>query len=692
MNSLDSFRALADVLPEALLLLDDAGGIVASNAVADRLFGVGQGVLEKQPLVDLVTDRGERVNELLRLASRSSSPVVGSLRPGVPPVACTCVVGRVGRSLEAPRPLLLMRLAPRAASTNRFSLLDAQVHRLSEHVRRRRQAELTTRRLLERMEGQQQQLLEAQRISRMGSWEWDLEEQSLSWSRELFNVFGLDPDTPVDFQVFASLLHPDDRDRVLGIIDAARESGEAFSFDHRIVRGDGVVRVVHGRGRAILGDDGSVKGMMGSSQDITDRKREEEGLRLVSEVGKTLGASLDYDDTLRSLAGIVVEHFADWAVIDVVEGAGVRRVIAIDPGSRVSPDFDLEPRWIATEAGGDSGARVPRPTEPILEPVVGADQVDALALDPDHAEIMRGLGVGSWILAPMTARGRLVGHLSLAMLDSDQPYTRYDLLLATELAGRAAVAIDNAFLYEAARASARARDELLAIVSHDLRNPLGAVVSGLAMLREFDLPSEKRDAMLAAIDRAARRMDRLTTDLLDSARIEAGRFEVRPALAHISELVEQAVVVHALSAEAAGVALEASLPPDLPAAMIDGSRILQVLDNLLGNAIRHTPRGGEVVISATANTREVTVSVRDTGTGVPTDLQAQVFDRYRQGNEPGRGASGLGLPIAKGIVEAHGGRIWLESEPGNGARFSFTIPLGTEASPPVGERSKFDGS
>ncbi len=211
------------------------------------------------------------------------------------------------------------------------------------------------------------------------------------------------------------------------------------------------------------------------------------------------------------------------------------------------------------------------------------------------------------------------------------------------------------------------------MISHDLRNPLNAVLAGATVLQEVDLPEERRTELIGAILRSGRRMQRLTGDLLDITRIEAGLFSVDPAPLDPRELVQEALRACEFGAGRTGVFLTSEVEDDLPPVRADRGRALQVFDNLLSNAIRHTPEGGRVTALAEKIEEGVRFGVADTGPGIPRDLLPRVFDRFHQGDGPRRGAAGLGLPIAKGIVEAHGGRIWAESG-ADGSRFFFVLP------------------
>ena len=221
-----------------------------------------------------------------------------------------------------------------------------------------------------------------------------------------------------------------------------------------------------------------------------------------------------------------------------------------------------------------------------------------------------------------------------------------------------------------------ARDETLSVVAHDLRNPVSAVkmLAG-ALLRgvgEHALPPEMA-AQASVIQSAARQMDALIQDLLDMSRVEAGRFVVDTYPTPAAALLDAALRTLAPLAEAKNIRLETAWNGSLPEVNVDPDRVAQVLSNVIGNAIKFTPAGGVVSIVVVARDEHLLVSVTDNGPGVPAEHAEHVFDRYWQVSRRNRGA-GLGLPIARAIVEAHGGRIWVEAAPSGGALFQFTLP------------------
>jgi len=195
-----------------------------------------------------------------------------------------------------------------------------------------------------------------------------------------------------------------------------------------------------------------------------------------------------------------------------------------------------------------------------------------------------------------------------------------------------------------------------------------------ALKRQAPEPERRSQKPLEVIYDAANRMNRLIQDLLDVALMEAGQLTVQPARLSPRELIAGAVDVQRPLASSSSLELRVDVDRDVPVVWGDRDRLLQVLENLIGNAIKFTEPGGSVVVGATSRDREVVFWVADTGSGITPEDVPRIFDRFWQGTRPGRQGAGLGLPIAKGIVEAQGGRIWVESTPGQGSTLFFTIP------------------
>jgi signal transduction histidine kinase len=288
------------------------------------------------------------------------------------------------------------------------------------------------------------------------------------------------------------------------------------------------------------------------------------------------------------------------------------------------------------------------------------------------------LGLRRYISVPLVTRGTMLGVLTIASGRDDLTYGVEDRALAEDLGRRAALAIDNARLYESAQRAIRAREELVAVVSHDLKSPLATIVMNTSLLRR-KLPSsdEAVDVRrpVERIQKAADRMNRLIRDLLDLAKLDGGHISIQPVPHDVAGLLGDAIELLREEAAEKSLRLEQSVELGVDRALCDRERILQVIANLVGNAIKFTSAGGEVAIRAEPWGREVRLSVRDTGPGIPEDQRARIFERYWQAKETAHKGTGLGLSIAKALVEVHGGRIWVESKVGEGSTFFFTLPM-----------------
>ncbi|MBI4408180.1 MAG: PAS domain S-box protein [Gemmatimonadetes bacterium] len=413
-------------------------------------------------------------------------------------------------------------------------------------------------------------------------------------------------------------------------------------------------------------------------RDITERKRSESAQRFLAEASSILATSLDYATTLSSVARLAVRSLADLCIIDIVEEEGrIRRLEAVhaDPAKEeiaaALRDYplDRDRRHLAH--------RTLQTGETLLVSDVTDDILAGLAQDERHLELLRRLEIGCFLVVPLLARGRMFGAMTLVCSRAQRSLDERDVALAEELARRAAFAIDNARLYREALQAVRSRDEVLSVVSHDLGNPLSAIFIGAGLL-EGELPDASVDATvrqhLDAIRRSAEQMERLIHDLLEIRRMEAGRLQLRPQPVKVAPLVAETRQILQPLATVKSLRLEAEIGDGLPPVRADRERLLQILSNLVGNAVKFTPSGGTITIRVEPAGDALRFSVSDTGPGIPEDQLPFIFDRFWQAQHTGRRGIGLGLAIAKGLVEAHGGSIWAESRVGAGSTFHFTMP------------------
>jgi PAS domain S-box-containing protein len=411
-------------------------------------------------------------------------------------------------------------------------------------------------------------------------------------------------------------------------------------------------------------------------RDVTERKRIEDEQRFLAAAGAVLASSLDYEQTLTTLGELTVRELADWCILDIVEDAGSARrlkVVSARPDrAAVCTQFERLPL----------DRRLPHLALPVLETrrpylieSVTPAQLASFAQSEEHLRILRAIDPRSIMGVPLVIHGRIVGVLILISSSSSRRYRAADLRFAEALAERGALAVENGRLYQTAVRATQLRDEVLGVVAHDLRNPIAAIVMLASSLkRRAPQPERRNPKVTDGILRAADRANHLIGDLLDVTQIEAGRLSVQRERLVVRQLLTDSLDAQRPLASAGSIDLRLELPDDLPDVWGDPHRLLQVLENLVGNAIKFTPVEGRITVGAAAQTGEVLFRVADTGTGISPDGLPHVFDRFWQARKGARQGAGLGLPITRGIVEAHGGRIWVESALGRGTTFYFTVP------------------
>jgi signal transduction histidine kinase len=393
------------------------------------------------------------------------------------------------------------------------------------------------------------------------------------------------------------------------------------------------------------------------------------------------------------LAHLTVPDLADWCLVDAMEqGPWVARVAVAHLDPTQQERARALPRRFELRPDAPVGVqRVLHTGEAELVPMVTDSLLRAAASEPGHPALLTQLQARSYMIVPLRARGHTLGAVTFVSAASGRRYGPDDLVLAEDLCQRASLAVDNARLFGESRRATRAREDLLAIVSHDLKNPLGVVQLASALLLR-GRPGAPRDEQVhkqaSRIQAASERMSRLISDLLDWGRIEAGHLPLEPGVLGAAALVSEAVESVRPLAEERRLQVVAELPDEVLWVRCDRTRVLQVLGNLLGNAVKFTPEGGRLTVGAWVQGAEVCFRVRDTGSGIPPEQLPYVFDRYWQAKDAVSRGAGLGLAIAKGIVEAHGGRIWAESTLGQGSTFTFTLPVAgsteTQPQPPTG--------
>jgi PAS domain S-box-containing protein len=512
-------------------------------------------------------------------------------------------------------------------------------------------------------------------------------------------------------------------------------TSEAYSMDKRFVRKNGEVFYASISVSCVRRADGSVNYFAALVQDITDRKlAEQEREQLIAEqagrreaeaqgqksaflaqASTELASSLDYETTLAKVAGLAVPFLADWCMVDILSEEQVisRVAIAHQDSSKEQLGWELYHRYPPKMNQVQGVARVLRTGKSKLAALITDLNLLEAAQDDEHLQLLRKLGLKSAMFVPLLARGRILGAISLLSAESERCYSKADLALVEDLAQRAAIAVDNARLYqetqsaqkiaeqaytaerqaraesEAARNTAEAanriKDEFLATLSHELRTPLNAMLGWTQLLRTRKMDAEKMERGLETIDRNTRSLAKLIEDILDVSRIMTGKLHLAAQPCDLLGVIEAALDAVRPAAEAKKMQVSLDHASSL-IVWADSNRLQQVVLNLLSNAIKFTPNGGQVEVSLQAvainGTSEpyAQIQVKDTGKGISPEFLPHVFERFRQENNSTTrtyGGLGLGLALVRYLVELHGGIVKADSAgEGLGATFTVELPLG----------------
>lgn len=423
-------------------------------------------------------------------------------------------------------------------------------------------------------------------------------------------------------------------------------------------------------------------------KNITAKKKAEEALHYFERATELFTSPLDPEERLADLARLVVPDLADWCGVDVLDDEGVPRSVAVahvDP-EKVRFARELNQRYPTDMSAKTGVANVFRTGQPELYPEITDEMLAVGAVDDEHLRITRELGLRSAMIVPLSVRGSTFGVLTLVSAESRRRYGADDLALATELARRAAFAIDSArqhqqalkAQHEAERAN-RAKSQFLAAMSHELRTPLNAI-AGYAQLLSMGIRgpiTDDQHADLARIEQSQRHLLGLINDVLEFARIEAGRVEYHLAPIPVATLLgdlEDFVRPQLRNRE---LEFFCDDPPEGVFVRADPDKARQILLNLLSNAVKFTPPKGRIDVRCEQTDGRVYIRVRDTGVGIAADRMDSVFEPFvqvhRSLTEP-TGGVGLGLAISRDLARAMNGELRGESRVGEGSTFTLELP------------------
>jgi PAS domain S-box-containing protein len=540
--------------------------------------------------------------------------------------------------------------------------------------------------------------------SHLGDWSWDARTDVVTLSEIAARIFDIPTGSKITWTEMQNLLHEEDRTRAKAAVEEALEQHTDYNIEYRVRHGDNSEVWVLAQGRGKYANDGTVLGMLGLVQDISHRKITEETLReqadalsTLNQIGHIISAELDLHKIVQAVTNAATELtgalFGSF-FYNVVNDQGESYTLYALAGAPCEVFKDVP---------------IPKATE-LFGPTIHADAVVRISdvqLDPRYGKDSPFYGmpdgnapVTSYLAVPVVSRSsEVLGGLFFAHPDSGF-FTERDELTVVGLAAQAAIAMDNARLYETARKaraqaeraaaenerlylqaeeSSRLKEEFLATISHELRTPLNAILGWAKMLRTGQVTKENEARALETIERNARAQAQLIDDLLDVSRIVTGklRMDVRPIDPTV--FIDAAVEAVRPAAEAKGVRLQKIMDTGAISVPGDPGRLQQVVWNLLSNAIKFTPRDGRVQVRLERVDSNIEIVVSDTGQGIPPDFLPHVFDRFRQADQKNsrlHGGMGLGLAIVRHLVELHGGTVGATSAgEGKGATFTVRLPI-----------------
>jgi signal transduction histidine kinase len=405
----------------------------------------------------------------------------------------------------------------------------------------------------------------------------------------------------------------------------------------------------------------------------------EGNLKYLAEASKILSSSLDYKITLNTIASLAVPEIADWCAIDLLDSKGELKqmVVAHKDPKKVKWAKQLRKEQPVDLDAPTGVPNVLRTGKSEIYPVISDEMLVATAKNKKQLELMRTIGFTSAMVVPLLAQKKTIGAITFVTAETTRHYNQADLLMAEELATRASVAIENARLYKGSQDAITIRDEFISVASHELKTPVTSVKMFTQILKKHSeqIGDAKAVNHLSKMDKQINKLTELIYDLLNVSKIQAGKMEFQNELFDFDSAVLEVIDVLQQSSDHHKLVVEGKTGQKIYG---DEERIGQVVNNLISNAIKYSPKAIKVLITLSSDKKNVQVSVHDFGIGMSNEHIGRIFERFYRvydANDKTFPGLGIGLYISSEIVKRHGGKLWVDSTPGEGSTFSFSLPI-----------------
>lgn len=410
-------------------------------------------------------------------------------------------------------------------------------------------------------------------------------------------------------------------------------------------------------------------------RDVSKQKKNEEQQSFLADFAKILSSTMDYEERIQKIADAIVPKIADMCVVRLLDNDQLKYktssvvhkddysslISILESASKLNTKFDAT----HTLKTGSS----------IFIEDTKKEIINSSETSNDLKTFITNAKSTSYIIAALKTQDKIIGTISVSMTKSNRKFSKHDLEFIESIASRCATAVENARLYKEASQAVVAKERVLSVVSHDLKTPLSAIGLSAQLLLKDDLPQDMVTSIAKRLKSASSDMEKLISDLLDFGIIEAGAFSIKKELTEVSQVVQDAIEKLKDKALEKNIELILDLPNELPIIFGDQFRLSQVIWNLVGNAIKFSPERSSIIIGSRTNRNNIEFFVKDNGPGIESEDLPKIFDSFWQSSNTATQGTGLGLAIAKGIIQAHQGKIWASNNPDKGATFYFSLPI-----------------